>query len=134
MDAQLRDRIEARPVEDVGRVDDLVHGGQAVGRGGAVGVRGVAGLQGPMDLAGAHRIDHHAFAANEIEHGEIRAGLLGEADRVPGGEVAAAAPDHVGVVDIERRAIFAGEIGHVHAGDLRADAGRGGVGGCVRSG
>jgi hypothetical protein len=49
-------------------------------------------------------------------------------------EVAAAAADHFGVVGIERRAVVAGEVGHAHPGDLRADASRGGrSGGCFRS-
>ena len=123
MDAQARDLVEGVAVEDVGGVDDRVNRRQAVGYRRAIGVGGVAGGEGPLDLTGADRIDHHPLASDKIEHGEIGAGLLGEADGVPSvapawlREVAAAEPDRLGVVDVERRAMGAGEVSHAHAGD-----------------
>ena len=114
---------------------------QAVGCRRSIGVGGIAGGEGPLNLAGADRIDHHPLAADEIEDGEIGAGLLGEADGVPGmaparlREVAAAEPDRLGVVDIERRAMGAGEVGHAHAGDCLAETTVGrGLGGHVGGG
>ena len=60
-------------IEDVGRVDDLRLLAVA---------RLVAGRHRPADLARAHRIDHHAVPPHEVEDGEVRAGLLGEANHV----------------------------------------------------
>ena len=122
VDAELRHRVEALAVEDVGRVDDRMGRRQAGGIGRAVGMSRVAGGQRPVDFASAHGIDEHARAADQVEHREIGAGLLGEPHGVPGREVAAAAADHLRVVGVERRAILAGEFGHADAGDLVAKA------------
>jgi hypothetical protein len=110
VDAEPGDGIEALAIEDVGRVDNRMYRRQAVGRGGAVGMGCVAGRKGPLNLTGAHRIDHHPFLPHEVEYGQIRAGFLGEPHRVPGRQIPAAAADHLRVIDIERRAERLGEV------------------------
>ena len=68
------DQIERLAVEDVGRVDDRRR----------IALRPVAGRQGAADLARADRVDQHAVAADQVEDGQVRAGLLGVANDVEG--------------------------------------------------
>ena len=121
VDAEPSNRVEALAIEDVGGVDDRVGRRQGIPpnrRGRCVG--GKAGGERPVDLAGAHRVNQHPLTPHEIEHGDVRAGLLREANSIPGGQVAAPLADHVGVVGIQRRAVFADKLGDRRTGDLAA--------------
>ena len=120
VDAVPHDHVEAVTIEDVGRIDDWMGRRQAVGPGLPGGVWRVAGDDRAVDLAGAHRVDQHALAADNPEHRKVGAGLLREADGIPGREVAAPAADRVRVVHVQGRAILRGEVGDAHAGDLAA--------------
>ena len=85
LDAQ----VEGLGVEDVGRVDDRRR----------IALAAIAGGQGPADLAAADRIDQRPVAAEQIEDRQVRAGLLGVADVVEGGQVAQPLQDHGRIVD-----------------------------------
>ena len=61
-------------IKNVGRIDDR--------RGIATG--GIAGGQGPAYFTGADGVDQGALAANQIDHGDVRAGLLRIANDVEG--------------------------------------------------
>ena len=110
VDVVLDDQIEGLAVEDVGRVDDF---------------RRVAGLpwfetggDRAMDFAGAHGIDQHAVPAHEVENGQIRTGLLGEANDVEGLEVGDPVGDGCRVVNVEGSAKLASQFSNRLVGDV----------------
>ncbi len=102
VDIVLYAQVERWRVKNVSGIDER--------RGIAAG--GIAGGQSAVNFAGADRLDQGAFATNEIENGEVGAGLLGIAHDVEGGQVGDPPPDHGGVVDESRRAKLPGQRGH----------------------
>jgi hypothetical protein len=105
-------------VEDVGRIDQWrrVAGGH------------VAGGQGAADFARADRIDQGPVAAEQFEHGQVRAGLLRIADVVEGGQVGQPLEHDGGIVDERGRAIALRQIGDCNGGNLAAEGGKHGSG------
>ncbi len=72
VDILLEHQLQRRGVEDVGGIDD--------GRRIPLGL--ITGRQRAADLEGTDRIDQGPVAAQQVENGQIRAGLLGVADHV----------------------------------------------------
>ena len=105
------DQVERLAIEDVGRVNDRRR----------IAVRHVAGRQCPADFPCADRVDQHAVAANEIENRQIRASFLGVADHIERPQIVDPLGNLRGVVDIQRRAEPAGEIGNGDASDLASN-------------
>ena len=112
----LHAQVEGLGVEDVGRVDDRRR--RAFDR--------VAGGQGAADLARADRIDQRAVAAEQIQHGQVRAGLLGIAHVVEGRQIGKPLQDHGRIVDERRRAELPGQISDRDAGNVRSRGGKSG--------
>ncbi len=118
VDTVLRHQLQRLTVEDVRRVDD----GRRLAGGGN---NGETRRQSPGDLPRARRVDEHPLAADEVEDAQVRAGLLGVAHAVEGREVRDPAEDRRRVVDEDRGAELADEVGHRDAGDLGAEEGEG---------
>ena len=99
--------IERLGVEDVGRIDDRRRARR----------RAKSRRQSAADFARADGIDPRAFAAHEVQDGEIRARLLGIAHHVERRQVGDLLPDHGGVVNEGRRAEPPSKLDDRHAGD-----------------
>ena len=108
---------QALTIEDVGGVDDGMHRWQTIVAPLGFGMGSEACREGPLDLASTHSIHDNPLASDEIEDGEVGAGLLCEADRVPGGQVTAPLPNHRCVVGIEWSAVAPSEFGNRHTAD-----------------
>ncbi len=111
VNAVLDDQIERFAIENIGRVDDRRR--IADGR--------IPGRQSAADFAGADRVDQHAVAADQVEDRQVRAGLLGITDVVESLQVADPLDDLGRIVDEQRGAELAGQIGHSQAGYLGAN-------------
>ena len=69
MNVVFHAEIEGFTIEDIGRVDNWRRLARDL----------VARSQGTADLARTHRIDQCAMPAEQVQYGQIRAGLLGVA-------------------------------------------------------
>jgi hypothetical protein len=106
--AALDDEVERRAVEDVGRVDD----------GSRIATGRVPRGERAVQLPGAGCVDEGALAAHEVEHGDVRAGLLRVAHDVEAREAAHARSDDSRVVHERRRAEALGNLGNRNPGNL----------------
>ena len=99
---ELEHAVEGRRVDHVGGVDEARRVAAAV----------VAGPDRPLHLAERDRVDQAALLAKESQHVQVRAGLLREADHVEGLQRGHPLAHHVGVVEIIRGAMLAGDARH----------------------
>ena len=108
----LHHQVEGHVVEDVRCIDD----GRRIAR------RRVAGFQSSVDLAPADAIDQSAVTADQVNHGQIRAGFLSIPHHVKGGQVFHSFDDLGSVIDESGRAEFLSQFVNRYAGNLGADS------------
>ena len=109
----LHAKVEGLGVEDVGRVDDRRR--RAFDR--------VAGGQRTADLARAHGIDQGTVTPQQIQYGQVRAGLLGITHVVEGRQIGKPLEDHGRIVNERRRAELPGQVSDGDAGDVGSRGG-----------
>src|SRR5262245_25925999 len=77
-------------------------------------------LQSPMNFTGADCIDEHSMFPCEVENGDIRARLLGEADDVELLQIVDSLDNFGSVIDVQRRSETLRELTDCSAGNFRA--------------
>ena len=85
----------------------------------------VAGGEGAADFEGADGIDQATAVSDEVDDGEVGAGLLGEADGIEGFEGFESLEDCGGIVDEGGGAELASEVQDREAGDFGSEWGVG---------
>ncbi len=113
VDAVLGHQLQGIAVENIGRIHERRR----------ITLRRVAGRHGPQDFAGAHGIDHHAQTAEQVEDGQVRAGLLSVADVLERSQIGHALANPGGVVDVNGRAVLPGDVGNGDPADFSAKRG-----------
>ena len=110
VDLALHAQIERVAVENVGRVDDRrrIAGGR------------IAGRQGAANFVAADGVDQRAFTTDQVDNGQVRAGLLGVAHHVESRQVGDPPANHRGVVDERRRAELPDQFQYGDAGNVKA--------------
>src|SRR6476469_9239531 len=80
----------------------------------------ITGFDGSVNFAGTDGVDDDAVLPRQAKNGDVRAGLLGKTDDIELLQVANPLDDLGGIIDIDGRAEFFGQIANSDTGDLGA--------------